>query len=162
CRLDGEGSTDLCWDTAMGLRTATPALALLIVVAIGPGTGRAENRDQAKEAYRLGVQHYDLGEYAAALAAFKDAYRNYESPSLLYNIGQCHRRLHEKAEALRAYRMYLNEVPNAPDRRSVESQIRELEAEIAADEALRARSSQAASPRRTPLHKRWWLWATVA
>ena len=48
-------------------------IALLLFVAT---TARANDRDKARAAFRLGSQHYALGEYKEALVAFKEAFRN--------------------------------------------------------------------------------------
>ncbi len=56
------------------------------------GAAYADNKEAAKEAYSEGKRQYDLGEYDAALAAFKKAYLNYEEPVFLFNIAQCYPR----------------------------------------------------------------------
>jgi tetratricopeptide (TPR) repeat protein len=97
----------------------------------------AEDRDKARELYRKGTQHYNLGEYSDALTAFKDAYRNYEDPTFLFNIAQCHRQLGARADAIRIYRSYLRESPNAPNREQVTRLITVLETELQHEMASR-------------------------
>src|SRR5688572_6331199 len=77
------------------------------------------DKDRARAAYKRGMQHYNLTEYREALDAFKEAYREFEEPALLFNIGQCHRQIGDKAIAIRFYRNYLNSVPGAPNREEV-------------------------------------------
>jgi tetratricopeptide (TPR) repeat protein len=95
----------------------------------------AENKELAKEAYHEGTLQYDLGEFRAALAAFKRAYLNFEDPVILFNIAQCQRQLGDKAEALRSYRVFLTKVPNTKQRPQVEKIIAELQAAIDHDRA---------------------------
>lgn len=91
------------------------------------GVAHADNKQVAKDAYTEGKRHYDLGEYDAALAAFKKAYLNYEEPVFLFNIAQCYRQLGDNAGALRSYKAFLRNWPKAPNREMVERVIAELE-----------------------------------
>ena len=100
--------------------------ALLLV----GGVANAQNRARARELFREAQNHYKLGEFQPALDGFKEAYRNFEDPSLLFNIAQCERQLGHKHEALISYRMFLSEVPNAPNRDEVEKVIATLEQAI--------------------------------
>ena len=114
-------------------------LLLTLVLAVGlAGSALAENRDKARDAFRLGSQHYALGEYKEALAAFKEAYRNFEDPSFLFNIAQCERQLDQRADAIRAYRMYLVTAPEATNRDEVRGLIARLEHEVAEEHATKA------------------------
>jgi tetratricopeptide (TPR) repeat protein len=159
-------------------------IALLVAAA---GTARADNRDKARNAFRLGSQHYSLGEYKEALVAFKEAYRSYEDPSFLFNIAQCERQLDQRADAIRAYRMYLVNAPDANNRDEVRQLIARLERELAEERATKALpppgvqspksepaptavatpapltlTVTAAPPQRaTPVYKKWWVWTVV-
>jgi hypothetical protein len=114
--------------------------ALLVGVLCAPA--RAEDRVKAHEAYYLASQHYDLGEYREALDGFKDAYRNYEDPTFLFNIAQCHRQLGDKLQAVRAYRSYLSKQPRAPNHVQVREMIAKLEKQLADEQASRASPPQ--------------------
>jgi len=78
-------------------------VAAALVCALA-GVAFADNKEAAKEAYTEGKRQYDLGEYDAALAAFKKAYLNYEEPVFLFNIAQCYRAIGDKPAAARTYR----------------------------------------------------------
>jgi tetratricopeptide (TPR) repeat protein len=147
----------------------------------------AEDRARARRAFAEGRQHFDLGEYEQALESFKTAYRNYEEPTFLFNIAQCQRQLGNKEEAVAFYRKYLSKQPAAPNRADVQSNIDKLNAAIAAErEAKTAKTAppppepeprpipdrtlggdsgqvvaRAGQPERTPLTKKWWLWAGI-
>jgi tetratricopeptide (TPR) repeat protein len=163
-------------------------VTLLLVLAVG--AARADNKSLARQLYQGATKHYKLGEYREALAAFKDAYRNYEDPSFLFNIGQCHRMLDEKREAIRAFKTYLSEVQAAPNRAEVLRMIHQLEETVKHDEeqkdapptgtlptqvspepipeATQAPQPQVqvappppARPVDTPTYKKWWVWTIV-
>src|SRR5579862_2797883 len=121
-------------------RALWPLLALVLLVC-SSGAARAENKEAAREAYRVAKQQFNLGEYGGALEKFKEAYRNYEDPSFLFNIGQCERLLGHKQEAVRSFKTYLLNAPEAPNRDEVHATIDRLEAELKQE-----RESQQAPP----------------
>src|SRR3954471_23997293 len=113
-------------------------IALLVVTTT---TAHADERAKAREAFRLGRQHYALREYKDALTAFQEAYRHYEDPSFLFNIAQCERQLDHRVEAIRAYRMYLVNATEAGNRDEVRQIIAKLEHELDAERAAQAAKS---------------------
>ena len=113
-------------------------LVMIVLVLVAATTAHADDRDKARAAFRLGSQHYSLGEYKEALTSFKEAYRNYEDPSFLFNIAQCHRQLDQRADAIREYRMYLVNAPDAANRDEVRQLIARLERELAEERATKA------------------------
>jgi hypothetical protein len=161
-------------------------VALLILVGL-PAMVRAEDRQRARELYRQGTQHYDVGDYKLALDSFKEAYHQFESPEILFNIAQCHRQLGEDVQAVREYRMYLLKASEAQNRSEVQALIAKLEKAIAEAQAnksapplptveprppLQQEASAPPSapapapvvvvePKATPVYKKWWLWTIV-
>jgi tetratricopeptide (TPR) repeat protein len=157
-------------------------LAVLLHIA---AAAQADGRDVARQRFKEGSQHYDLGEYKEALAAFKDAYREYEDPSFLFNIAQCYRQLGDKDQAVRLFRTFIAKLPDAPNRDEVRATIATLQDAIDRERAARSApptgtmppSSEAAamSPASepaptaavtradhpTPVYKKWWLWTLV-
>jgi hypothetical protein len=118
----------------------------MLLAAVGAHAG---DRTKAKVAYRKATQHFDLAEYGEALAAFKDAYREHEDATLLFNIAQCHRNLGDKAQALRFLRLYLVKEPKAANRGEVQAMIDNLE-KAAAEERERPVALAAPAPAPTP------------
>ncbi len=116
------------------MRTRVILVLAVLVALVRPAL--AEDRVAARKAYRTAAKHYDLGEYQEALSAFKEAYRNYEDPSFLFNIGQCQRMLGQNADAVRSFRAYLHQ-PNPANRVQVEQLIDKLQSEMAAQEAAK-------------------------
>jgi tetratricopeptide (TPR) repeat protein len=115
------------------------AAALVCVLA---SAAYADNKEAAKQAYTEGKRQYDLGEYDAALSAFKTAYLNYEEPVFLFNIAQCYRALGDRPAAVRTYRAFLRNWPKAPNREQVDRIITELERAIEQDKTAKAAPPQ--------------------
>jgi hypothetical protein len=82
----------------------------------------------AKARFKQGTAYYNLNRFAQALVEFEAAYLAAPDPAFLFNIGQCHRKMGHRAEALGFYRTYLRNAPSAPNRADVEKLIQELEA----------------------------------
>src|SRR5947207_13123212 len=91
----------------------------------------AEDRVAARAAFNEGTRHFDLAQYDQALEAFKRAYWNYEEPTFLFNIAQCHRALGHKEDALAMYRSYLRKLPDAPNRSETQRFITDLDNAVA-------------------------------
>src|SRR5262245_59275248 len=113
-------------------------ISVMTLFVLGATAGHAEDKQAARNAYRAGVHHYDFGEYREALAAFKTAYQNFEDPSFLFNIAQCHRQLLEREEAIRVYRSYLRNAPSAANAGEVRELITRLERELSEEKIGRA------------------------
>ena len=150
----------------MTLKQIVRGLSFLIVVSLVGGAAWAEDKDVARRAYAEGKQYYDIGDYEPALQRFKTAYLAYADPAFLFNIAQCERQLGHKAEAIKAYRAYLRNEADAPDRAFVEQMLTQLEAPARATPAPAPAPPQliaSAPPPRParPLVKRPWFWITI-
>jgi tetratricopeptide (TPR) repeat protein len=117
--------------------------------AAGGAAGDARLRE-AREHYEQAVAHYNLDEFAPALAEFREAYRLKPDPSFLFNIAQCHRKLGDTDAALDFYRKYLRSLPDAPNRADVERMIADLRARQAAAPAADATPVSAPAPPTPP------------
>lgn len=139
---------------------------------------------EARALFRTGQTAYESGRFDQALEDFLRAHELSGQPALLYNIGQAADRARRDETALNAFRMYLQQVPDAPNAEMVRNRIASLE--IAVDNA-RARSlvepsvaadasppapsaamqpsapsdGHSPSDQRTPIHKQWWFWGGV-
>jgi hypothetical protein len=167
------------------MKVVVTCMVLVAAVAVA----RADERERARKHFREASQHYKLGEFSEALQSFKEAYRAFEDPSLLFNIAQCQRQLNLKQDAIRTYRAYLHDVPNAPERADVQNTIAALDDALAREQAATSSPPQgtlgappesspaprtpapgtarsdlvapAHGPRQTPVYKKWWLWTIV-
>jgi tetratricopeptide (TPR) repeat protein len=80
---------------------------------------------------RQGQAFYDLKRFQEAYQEYEQAYLIEQDPALLYNMGQCQRKLGNGEEALHFYRTYLRRVPKGPSAVEAEKRVRELEAAAA-------------------------------
>jgi hypothetical protein len=101
----------------------------------------ADGRRHAQRASHLAAQ----GKCRQAIAEYDKAIPVIRDPALLFNRGECHRRLGNVDAALRDYDQFLNALPSAPNRLEVESHITELKKQSSVT-ASQAAGSGAASP----------------
>ena len=94
-----------------------------------------ENKAKAKALYDKGIGHYNLGEFDAAIAAFKEAYGLTSAPGLLFNIAQSFRLKKDYEQATYFYTTYLRIKPDAANRADVEARLQEMEQLIQAQKA---------------------------
>jgi len=97
--------------------------------------GRDVNRAMSREArtfFTRGTKLYRARHYEAAAAAFTAALQLSASaaPELHYNLGMTAERLERIDDACDHYRAYVDALPEAPDRVSVQAHIAELRAQL--------------------------------
>jgi tetratricopeptide (TPR) repeat protein len=118
-------------------------LGVVVLAGIGPwhvsqaiaDAGTAA-RKHATKANQLAAKN----KCKQAVPWFNRAYRSLKDPTLLFNRAECLRKLGENHDALRDYELFLAEVPEAPNRATVESRIAVLK------EAIKAATSSKESP----------------
>ena len=101
------------------------ALALTIRAA-EPVEATAAARAHFQQAEALSRE----GRWRDAIGAFEAAYRARPHPALFFNIAKCHEQLGEHADALKHYREYLRQLPEAHDREVVAEAVRQLEQQL--------------------------------
>ncbi len=102
-------------------------IAVVAALFVTSATARAGADDEAAKVHFLsGQAYYDQANYQDALREFNEAYRISNRPALLYNVALCHERLEHYAEAIAALEQYLVRSPDADDRVTVESRIKNL------------------------------------
>jgi tetratricopeptide (TPR) repeat protein len=89
-----------------------PAAGLLCLYLTLPAAGlHAQETDSAKEeakkSFLVGVDHFAVENYPAALSAFEKSYEILPNPNVLYNIGMCQRALFDFAASIHTLREYL-------------------------------------------------------
>jgi tetratricopeptide (TPR) repeat protein len=109
------------------MNRAAAVFTVIAIAGVRPAVAQTPPVD-VEALYTEGVRHYNVGEYDAAIDAFKRAYLISNSPSLLYNIAQAYRKKGPSGcePALEFYRSYLRERPAAPDRASIEATMDEI------------------------------------
>ena len=95
-------------------------------VAIAQPAADDAKKADARSLYEEGLKHYNLGEYDAAIDAFKKAYAISSAPGLLFNIAQSYRLKKDYEQASNFYLTYLRLKPDAPNRADVEQRIDEM------------------------------------
>lgn len=141
--------THLPWLAALWLASITapllPCAPATHVQAQQPAP-QGDRDAQARTRFEQGREAYKDGRYRDAWAYFHEAYQLSGRPELLFNIGQTADRLGQEADALRAFSMYLERLPNAENRRDVENRVRALRERIDS-----AQKSQASRPAPAPV-----------
>jgi hypothetical protein len=120
---------------------------LVLVLSMGARVVRAADPKQdAKARYTSGQSHYNLSEFQEALQDFKEAYRLFPDPVFLFNAAQCERQLGSPDEAIKFYRSYLRNKPDAANRREVLRRIDEMQAALAAEKSTVDEPPRSLSP----------------
>jgi tetratricopeptide (TPR) repeat protein len=123
------------------------SFALALTLGLPPGATQAQpakpaltkaQKEQLLEHYELGTRYYKLGKWSDAIKEYEQAYLISEDPVMLYNIAQSHRQWGQASEALRFYKRYLKDLPEATNRTQVEAVIAELERAVAEQKAAPA------------------------
>ena len=100
------------------------ALACVAAIALG-GVASAQPKQsdvqKAATLYDKGKRHFDIAEYGAAIAAWKEAYLLSSEPLLLFNIAQAHRLAGDCAQANRFYLNYKRVQPKPPNQAELDS-----------------------------------------
>ena len=89
--------------------------------------GDGSDVDKAREHLRKASVHYDLQEFRKALTEFREAYRLKNDPVILFDMGQCNRKMAHYREAIDFYKSYLRKVPAGSNRAEAERLIGESE-----------------------------------
>jgi tetratricopeptide (TPR) repeat protein len=117
-----------------GAETRGPFLLGLLLAGLSsfvPGWAQADDLAQARRHFAEGQRHYGTGDWARAFAAYEAAYEAAPLPDLLFNMGQCQRKLGDAAAALDLFRRFLSTSPPAESRSVVMDLVRELEVQPA-------------------------------
>jgi hypothetical protein len=111
-----------------------------------PPAGASDRDPQARLLFEQGREAYSDGRYRDAWAYFHEAYQLSGRPELLFNIGQTADRLGQENDAVKAFTMYLERLPAAPNRRDVENRVRALRERLAAVQHASTPAPTAAAP----------------
>jgi len=113
------------------VRRGLVAIATVMVCALGASGARAQSeadkKQQAKVLFEKATRLYDVGKYGEAIDSYEQAYLLIGDAALLFNIGQAYRLWDRPDDAIRAYKNYLRQRPDAVNRADVEKKISDLE-----------------------------------
>lgn len=91
-------------------------------------SAQSDEMDRARAAYAMGQQFYDVGDFDAALLAFRESLTWFPHFKTLFNIGLCEEKLGHLEEAIDMYTRYVDWPTEVPHRDEVMAKITELEA----------------------------------
>lgn len=139
------------FDTLGWVRGIHFALVFCLIgsVARAQDSGDSNRIADAQAAYAEGAEAFSAGRFGEALDRFTRAYELAPRAALLYNIGTAHDRLGHDAQALSAYRDYLEATPEARNREYTEARIRVLEDRVRALEEQMAAQNETAETETT-------------
>ncbi len=107
------------------------AILLLQLAAAPPPAPSAE---AAARLVHASINDYELGFFDKALHEAEQAYHLDPLPQILFNIGQCHRGLQHWEKAAYYYQHYLERLPSAPNRATVEDLLTEVTYRLKAEQ----------------------------
>jgi tetratricopeptide (TPR) repeat protein len=85
---------------------------------------------EARALYDEALRHYNVAEYADAITAFKGAYLISGDPKLLFDVAQSYRLSGDCEQALRFYKNFRREAPQAPNLAELDAAISKCEAAL--------------------------------
>ena len=101
-------------------------VVLGLVAFVGPAAAQEGSDEEARMHFRLGRAYYDSGRFEEAANEFQQAYELSQRPQLLYNVFIAHRDAGELGEAIEALETYLELVPDAVGRESLEARLQSM------------------------------------
>lgn len=110
---------------------------LLTLTGIGSFTrtafaDEAEAKARAQALFERGITAYKEARFKDAIDSFLDAHREYPSPTLSFNAARAYEKMGDNAGALRFYREYLRQTPDAGDKARVVERVADLEKKLVA------------------------------
>ncbi|HEU4730943.1 MAG TPA: tetratricopeptide repeat protein [Kofleriaceae bacterium] len=119
------------------MRATAPHIALAglaaVALAVAPATARGDNAwsgnipAKARALADRGRAYHDAGDYAAAIAAFTQAYVIAPSPALLFNLAQAYRLQGSCDDAALMYQRYLATNPSPEGRALAQTHLASVE-----------------------------------
>jgi tetratricopeptide (TPR) repeat protein len=106
-----------------------PETKLALTTSATPNLDEPEAvaKARARLLFDKGVNAYRDGRFYDAVDIFLETNRLYPDPKLSFNVGKAFEALGNQPGALRYYREYLRRMPDAPDKREVDSHVEQLE-----------------------------------
>ncbi len=103
----------------------------LLVSALAPAIGHAQNENDARHHFRLGQAHYESGAFVEAAREFEESFRLSGRTELLHNIYVAYRDAGELERAADALRRYLAGAQNIENEPMLRQRLAALERRIA-------------------------------
>ena len=124
------------------MKAFSVAIKSWLVIATQVIAGLASRTAVAADSAAAGRKHAAKGNQMAAknkcksaVVEFTKAYKTLKEPTILFNRGECQRKLGNNMDALMDYELFLTEMPSAPNRASVEVRMAALREAVKAESA---------------------------
>ncbi len=104
-----------------------PMIFLCVACALCSVAKAETNKEAAKASYQKGRDLFKSGNYTKAARELQKAYSLKPHPALLKYIGDCYFKMNKGKKAIKYYKLYLKEAPQAADKDKVERKVRQLE-----------------------------------
>jgi hypothetical protein len=117
--------------------TLVPCVVVVCLALAVPTVALAQTSDddQAHAHFQVAASYYEQADYESALREFLEAYRLSQRSQLFYNLSLCYQQLGDLDHAVDYLSRYLHDVPEIPNRASLETRLENLRARQAAHEA---------------------------
>lgn len=102
-----------------------PLAMLLTIICVS--SARADDEEAAREAFQKARVYFKAGHYESAIKLLEAAYKFKPHPALLRYMAQTYFKMNKAVSAIKYFKRYLKEAPQAPDKEEVMTKIRELE-----------------------------------
>jgi len=112
-------------------------LAVAVLAVSATAHAEPDNKERAQTAFAAARQHYAAGDFLTAAHEFETAYALDPDPAYLFNIAQAYRFAQACADASKNYRLFLADVPQAPNRDKVLAYLKETDACVEKQALLR-------------------------
>jgi tetratricopeptide (TPR) repeat protein len=118
------------------LARSSAALAFWLA-ALSPAAAHAQSasnsaQNDANALLRQADAAFEVRDFARALQLFRRAYERQQDPTILYNVATMYAALEQWSDAIATWRLYLERVPDAPNRATTLASIRDAEARLRA------------------------------
>jgi tetratricopeptide (TPR) repeat protein len=108
------------------MRGYTLLILAILYANFAQAADQGADLELAKAHYNTGQIYYERGRFPDAAREFEEAYRLSGRPELLYNMGKAYDGSSDAARALSAYRRFLSQVRESPDRPWVTGRVEQL------------------------------------
>lgn len=98
-----------------------------LIISLATATVALAQPPDVSKLEASGNKHYELAEYDAAIADFKEAYRISDQPGYLFNIAQAFKKKGDCRQASTFYKNYLRRAPDAQNRDKIQQWIAEMD-----------------------------------
>jgi tetratricopeptide (TPR) repeat protein len=91
------------------LNAARPFLIVVVSLIALPGKAQVGSKDEMEKIAAVAIEHYQNGNYRAAIAQFERAYAAFQEPNILFNMARCYDKLGELEKAGEYYNRFISD-----------------------------------------------------